>query len=87
VSKQRPSDRVAASGLQAALLSDGDAVRFWLRRVFHNTFSLAVPTRAAAAAEARAIHDVGASEDWETVIQQHSGRQRHTFPKTDAVWL
>ena len=109
VSKQRPSDRVAAPGPHRALRCNGNAVRPWLRRVFHNTytrrgrrivlrgwsvkiqfqgqrrtFSLAAPTRAAAAAEARAIHDAVASKGWEAIVQQYSGRQGRTFPKTDA---
>lgn len=108
VSKQRPSDRVTVPRPQPVLLSDGNAVRPWLRRVFHNsytrggrrivlrgwsvkiqfegqrrTFSLAASTRTAAAAEARAIYDAVASEGWEAVVRQHSGRQGHTFPKTD----
>jgi DNA-binding NarL/FixJ family response regulator len=109
VSKQRPSVRGAVPGLQRSLPGDSHAVRPWLRRVFHNTytrrgrrivlrgwsvkiqfqgqrrtFSLAAPTRTAAAAEARAIHDAVASEGWEAVVRQHSGRQGGTFPKTDA---
>ena len=108
VSKQRPSDRVAAPGPQPASPGNGNVVRPWLRRVFHNTytrrgrrivlrgwsvkiqfqgqrrtFSLAASTRTAAAAEARAIHDAVASEGWEAIIRQHSGRQGRAFPKTD----
>jgi DNA-binding NarL/FixJ family response regulator len=63
------------------------AVRGWSAKLQHQrrrrTFRLVAETKAAAAAEAQAIHQVLLSEGWDVVDQQYAGPSRARFQKAE----